>query len=195
MALRPLHLLGSPVLRERSAEVATLDDATRALIDDMFETMDAAQGVGLAANQVGVARRVAVIDAEGQRFAMVNPVLVEVSGRATGEEGCLSIPDIYGEVTRPERVVLEAIGRDGRPFRLEAQGLTARAIQHEIDHLDGILFLDHLGPIRRKMLLARWKKDRRGETGYLKEVKPRAKREGPRPDAASESAPEGAPAD
>ncbi|HEU4699619.1 MAG TPA: peptide deformylase [Gemmatimonadales bacterium] len=176
MPLRPLHLLGSPVLRERSAEVAGLDDEVRALIDDMFETMDAAQGVGLAANQVGVARRVAVIDAEGQRFAMVNPVLVEVSGRATGEEGCLSIPDIYGEVTRPERVVLEALGRDGEPFRLEAQGLTARAIQHEIDHLDGILFLDHLGPIRRKMLLARWKKDHRGDPSYIKPVKPRPAR-------------------
>jgi peptide deformylase len=172
MALLPLHLLGSPVLRERSAEVAELDDEVRRLIDDMFETMEAAQGVGLAANQVGVARRVAVIDADGERFAMVNPVLVEVSGRATGEEGCLSIPDIFGEVTRPERVVLEATGRDGQRFRLEAQGLTARAIQHEIDHLDGILFLDHLGPIRRKMLLARWKKDRRGETGYIKQVKP-----------------------
>jgi peptide deformylase len=172
MALLPLHLLGSPVLRERAAEVAAMDDATRRFIDDMFATMDAAQGVGLAANQVGVARRVAVIDADGQRFAMVNPVLVSVEGRATSEEGCLSIPDIYGEVTRPERVVLEALDREGKPFRLEAQGLTARAIQHEIDHLDGILFLDHLGPIRRKMLLARWKKDRRGETGYIKQVTP-----------------------
>jgi peptide deformylase len=172
MALLPLHLLGSPVLRERAAEVATVDEETRRFIDDMFETMDAAQGVGLAANQVGVARRVAVIDADGQRFAMVNPVLVSVEGRATAEEGCLSIPDIYGEVTRPERVVLEALDRDGQAFRLEAQGLTARAIQHEIDHLDGILFLDHLGPIRRKMLLARWKKSRQGETGYVRQITP-----------------------
>ncbi|MBA2626548.1 MAG: peptide deformylase [Gemmatimonadales bacterium] len=170
MSLLKLHLLGSPVLRQRSPDVATVDDELRSLISDMFETMDAAQGVGLAANQVGVARRVAVVDAEGHRFAMVNPVVVSSEGRATAEEGCLSIPDVFGDVTRPEHVVLEARGADGESFRLEVGGLTARAIQHEIDHLDGILFLDHLGPIRRKMLLARWKKEHRDDRGYLKEV-------------------------
>lgn len=170
MSLLSLHLLGSPVLRQRSAEVAAVDEDVRRVIDDMFETMDAARGVGLAANQVGLARRVAVIDAEGHRFAMVNPVIVETEGRATAEEGCLSIPDIYGDVTRAERVVLEALDRDGRPFRLEAEGLTARAIQHEIDHLDGILFLDHLSLIKRQMLLAKWRRERKDETGYLREV-------------------------
>lgn len=170
MPLLKLHLLGSPVLRQQSAAIAAADDEVRRLIDDMFETMEAAQGVGLAANQVGVARRVAVVDADGHRFAMINPVIVESAGRDTAEEGCLSIPDIFGDVTRPERVVLEALDRDGQPFRLEASGLTARAIQHEIDHLDGILFLDHVGPIRRKMLLARWKKEHRNDTSYLKDV-------------------------
>jgi peptide deformylase len=176
VSLLTLHLLGSPVLRQRGNEIAAVDDEVRRLIDDMFETMDAARGVGLAANQIGVARRVAVIDAEGQRFAMVNPVIVESSGRDTAEEGCLSIPDIYGDVTRPERVVLEALDREGNPFRLEASGLTARAIQHELDHLDGILFLDHLSLMKRQLLLARWKRDHKDDKSYLKEVKPAASR-------------------
>ena len=171
MSLLPLHLLGSPVLRQHADEVTAFDDELRTFIADMFETMDAAEGVGLAANQVGVARRVAVVDADGHRFVMVNPRIVESEGKASAEEGCLSIPDIYAEVTRPERVTLEALDGEGKPFRLEAGGLTARAIQHEIDHLDGILFLDHLGPIRRKMLLARWKKDNRDATGYIRDVK------------------------
>jgi len=174
MSLFKLHLLGSPVLRQRSPEISAMDDELRQIIADMFETMDAARGVGLAANQVGLARRVAVVDAEGQRFAMINPVIVEAAGRATAEEGCLSIPDIFADVTRPERIILEALDAEAKPFRLEAGGLTARAIQHEIDHLDGILFLDHLGPIKRKMLLARWKKEHRDDRSYLKEVTPEA---------------------
>ena len=177
MSVLPLHLLGSPVLRQRSAEVTAVDDDLRTVIDNMFETMDAARGVGLAANQVGVAHRVAVIDAEGQRFAMLNPVIVEAEGRATAEEGCLSIPDIYGDVTRAERVVLEALDREGKPFRLEAGGLTARAIQHEIDHLDGILFLDHLGLMKRRVLLARWKREHKEDTSYIKEVQPATARQ------------------
>jgi peptide deformylase len=171
MSLLPLYLLGQPVLRHRSAEVRLVDDEVRRLIDDMFETMDAARGVGLAANQVGVARRVAVIDAEGQRFAMVDPVIVSAEGRSVAEEGCLSIPELYGDVSRPERVTLEALDREGRPFRLEAEGLVARAVQHEIDHLDGILFLDHLSLMRRRLLLARWKREH-GDAPTIKEVQP-----------------------
>jgi len=171
MSVLPIHLLGSPVLRTRSPEEQGVDDATRAFIDDLFETMRAAKGVGLASNQVGAARRIAVVEAEGHSFAMINPVIVESSGRESAEEGCLSIPEIYGDVTRPERVVLEALGRDGQPFRLEAEGLVARAIQHEIDHLDGILFLDHLSPMRRRLLISRWKREHDGE-GYIKELKP-----------------------
>jgi peptide deformylase len=170
MSLLPLHLLGSPVLRQHSAEVKTVDPEARQLVDDLFETMDASRGVGLAANQVGVARRIAVVDADGDRFAMINPVIVETEGRSIAEEGCLSIPDIYGEVTRPERVVIEALDPLGNPFRKEATGLKARAIQHEIDHLDGILFLDHLSLIRRQMLLARWRREHKDDTGFTKEV-------------------------
>ena len=171
MSLLPLYLLGQPVLRQRSTEVRQVDDEVRRLIGDMFETMDAAKGVGLAANQVGVARRVAVIDAEGRRFAMVNPVIQSAEGRGVAEEGCLSIPDIFGDVTRPERIVLEALDHDGQPFRLEADGLVARAIQHEVDHLDGILFLDHLSLMRRRLLLARWKREH-GDAPTIKEVQP-----------------------
>ncbi len=173
MALLPLHLLGSPVLRERSADVAEVDDRVRAFIANLFETMDAEQGAGLAANQVGVAERIAVVDANGDRFAMVNPRIVESTGAQTGEEGCLSIPDVFADVTRAERVVIEALDEQGQPYRKEATGLAARAIQHEIDHLDGVLFIDKLGPIRRKMILARWKKEHK-DGQYIKTVEPKA---------------------
>ncbi|NNG15245.1 MAG: peptide deformylase [Gemmatimonadales bacterium] len=169
MSLRPLHLLGSPPLRERSSEVATVDEDTRRFIDDLFKTMDAAKGVGLAANQVGVTTRIAVVDADGHRFAMVNPVIVEQEGKDVAEEGCLSIPDLYADVTRSTRVVLEALDRDGCPFRLEAEGLKARVIQHEIDHLDGILFVDRLSPLKRKLLVKRWRKSRKG-AGHIQEI-------------------------
>jgi peptide deformylase len=170
MSLLSLHLLGSPVLRQHSAEVKTVDDEIRRLVADLFETMDAARGVGLAANQVGVARRVAVVDADGDRFVMIDPTIVETEGTFTAEEGCLSIPDVYGDVTRPERVVIEALDQDGTRYRKEAVGLKARAIQHEIDHLDGILFLDHLSLLKRGMLLSRWRREHKDDTGYTKEV-------------------------
>lgn len=170
MSLLSLHLLGSPMLRQHSAEVKTVDNEIRRLVADLFETMDAARGVGLAANQVGVARRVAVVDADGDRFVMIDPTIVETEGGSTAEEGCLSIPEIYGDVTRPERVVIEALDQDGARYRKEATGLKARAIQHEIDHLDGILFLDHLSLLKRGMLLSRWRREHKDDTGYTKEV-------------------------
>jgi peptide deformylase len=170
MSLLPLHLLGSPVLRQHSPEVKTVDDEVRHLVEDMLETRDAAKGIGLAANQVGVSRRVAVVEVDGDRFAMINPRIIETEGRAVAEEGCLSIPDIYGDVTRPDRVVIEALDSAGNRYRKEATGLKARAIQHEIDHLDGILFLDHLSLIKRQMLLARWRREHKDDTGYTKEV-------------------------
>ena len=145
MPVLPLHLLGSPVLRERSAEVQRVDDATRKFIDELFETMDANKGVGLAANQVGVATRVAVVDADGKRIALVNPRITATGGPVEAEEeGCLSIPEIFADVKRPAEVTVEALDRDGKPFSLAATGLLARAIQHEVDHLDGHLFLDRV---------------------------------------------------
>jgi len=170
MSLLRLHLLGSPVLRQRSAEVGNVDDDARRLVVDMFETMDAAKGIGLAANQVGIARRIAVVDADGDRFALIDPVIVEAEGSDTAEEGCLSIPEIYGDVTRPDRIVIEAMDQEGNRYRKEASGLKARAIQHEIDHLDGILFLDHLSLIKRQMLLAKYRREHKDDTGHTKEV-------------------------
>ncbi len=172
MSLRPIHLLGSPVLRERAAEVAAVDAEVRALLEDLFETMRVADGVGLAANQIGVARRVAVVSVEGQDYALVNPVIVERGGKVKQEEGCLSIPDLYADVARPERVVVEAADETGTVRRIEGTGLLGRALQHEIDHLDGILFLDRVGPLKRRRLLAEWQKSREGKTSLLREVTP-----------------------
>jgi peptide deformylase len=170
MSLLRIHLLGSPVLRQHSQEVKTVDDQVRRLVEDMLETMDAAKGIGLAANQVGVSRRVAVVDVDGDRFAMIDPQIIETEGRSVAEEGCLSIPEIYGDVTRPDRIVIEALDASGNRYRKEAVGLKARAIQHEIDHLDGILFLDHLSLVKRQMLLARWRREHKDDTGFTKEV-------------------------
>ena len=168
MTIRDLHLLGSPVLREASAPVKVVDDEVRRFIADLFETMYAAKGVGLAANQVGVATRVAVIDADGHKLALVNPQIVSAAGKEIAEEGCLSIPDIYAEVTRPDMVVMEALDADGKPYRVELEGLAARAVQHEIDHLDGILFLDHLSLLKRKRMLAKYKKEHADDPGFIK---------------------------
>src|SRR2546426_1026222 len=134
-----------------------------------------AKGVGLAANQIGVARRVAVVDIgeDPPPLVLINPVILERGDEhEIAEEGCLSIPEIFGDVERHARVVVDALDSDGKKFRAEALGYKARAIQHEIDHLDGILFLDHLSAVKRSLLLAKWKKSRKGQTGYLKEVTP-----------------------
>lgn len=171
MAVLDIHLLGSPVLRQQSEPIPAVDAEIRKFIDDLFETMDMAKGIGLAANQVGVARRVAVVAPENQRLALVNPVIVSAEGKEREEEGCLSIPDAYGEVTRAERIVVEALDREGKPFRIEAEGLLARAIQHEIDHLDGILFVDHLSTLKRQLLLSRWKREHKDE-GIIRTLQP-----------------------
>jgi len=176
VTVRTLHLLGSPVLRQKSPAVPKVDDAVRRLVDDLFETMHAAKGVGLAANQIGVARRVAVVDIgvdDPPALVLINPVIIERGDEAeSAEEGCLSIPEIFGDVTRAARIVVEALDQDGNRSRVEASGYKARAIQHEIDHLDGILFLDHLSAVKRGLLLSKWKKSRKGQSGYLKEVTP-----------------------
>ena len=176
MTIRQLHLLGSPVLRQRATPVAVVDDAVRELVDDLFETMRAAKGVGLAANQVGIARRVAVVDVgddDPPPLVLINPRIVTARDeRETAEEGCLSIPDLYGDVERALSITLEALDRDGRPYRTDISGFKGRAVQHEIDHLDGVLFLDHLSAVKRGLLLAKWKKARKGQSGYLKEVTP-----------------------
>ncbi len=172
MAVLDIHLVGSAPLRARSTELAAVDDAIRRFVADLFETMDAAKGVGLAANQVGITQRVAVVGVEDDRFAMINPVVVSAEGRIRAEEGCLSMPDLYGEVTRPERIVLEALDEHGQAYHRELDGYVARAVQHEIDHLDGILFFDHLSILKRERLLRRWKKENRG-MGVIRKVVPK----------------------
>ncbi len=164
MALREIELLGAEVLRRPAAPVGEVDDEVRALIDDMFETMYRAEGVGLAAPQVGVSRRVVVVDLgeEGSGpLALADPRVVEKSDEEErAEEGCLSVPGVAALVQRPLRVTIEAAGRRGEPVRLQAEGLLARCLQHEVDHLDGILFLDRVSPLKRRMLLKQWKKQR-----------------------------------
>ena len=164
MAVRELRLWGDDVLRQRAADVVAVDEDVRQLIDDMFETMYQSEGVGLAGPQIGVSRRVIVVDVreEGVKpFALVNPRLVETSSDvAKEEEGCLSMPGITAAVERPARVVVEGLNRDGEPVRIEGDALLARCLQHEIDHLDGILFVDRLSALQRSMLARKWKKRR-----------------------------------
>lgn len=164
MAKMKIEMLGADVLREKAAEIdpATLDADFQRLVDDMFETMYDAQGIGLAGPQVGVGRRVIVVDVKEDGippFALVNPRLVQASeAMEKGEEGCLSIPGVSGVVNRPAEVVVEGLDRHGKPMRIEAGGLLARCLQHELDHLDGILFLDRLSPLKRSMALRKYRK-------------------------------------
>ena len=157
MALRRIVLYPDPVLLRPTQPVERVDDDVRALVDDMVETMNAAPGIGLAANQVGVSKRVCVVDLTtgekpGSLLVLINPRVLESSGRQAGEEGCLSFPDITIEVERAERVRVEALDRDGRPFEMTAEGLLARAILHECEHLDGQVFLRNLSALRREIV-------------------------------------------
>jgi peptide deformylase len=160
--VREVKLFGDPVLRTKAAPVAEVTDTLRSLIDDMFETMYAEDGVGLAAPQVGIGDRVIVIDPripEVAPFALVNPVIIEASEeRERGEEGCLSIPGLKDIVERASKVVVEGLSPDGEPVRMPAEGLLARVLQHEVDHLDGVLFIDRVSPLKRRMLLKKWQK-------------------------------------
>jgi peptide deformylase len=161
----PLRYYGDPVLRRKADALPAVTPDVRDLIEAMFATMYAEEGVGLAAPQVGRSVRVFVVDVEEEegarvKQAFVNPAIVERSGEMVGEEGCLSIPGLRADVKRAARVVVEALDADGKPFRMEAEGLLARALQHEQDHLDGVLFLDRLGPITRRLLEAKWKRVR-----------------------------------
>jgi peptide deformylase len=163
MALREIIKYPDPVLITRSAEVARVDSEVRELVADMVETMHAAPGVGLAANQVGVTLRVAVVDLSvgkdpTQLIVLVNPRVVSTEGSIVEEEGCLSIPGFTEKVERPARVVVEALNFEGALSRLTGEGLLARALLHEIDHLDGILFIEHLSPLKRRLIRKRIQK-------------------------------------
>ena len=145
MAILNIRTVGDPVLRTKAKEVQEITDKTRKLLDNMAETMYAAPGVGLAAPQVGILQRIAVIDVEDEHglIELINPVITEYSQEKNiVEEGCLSIPGKSAKVIRPARVTVKALNREGKEFELKAEGYLARAIQHELDHLDGILFTD-----------------------------------------------------
>ena len=172
MAILPIIETPDPRLRTISKPVEKVDDELRRLMDDMLETMYDAPGIGLAAIQVGVPKRVLVIDlqeeedAEGKPIRhpryFVNPEIVWSSDEAsTYQEGCLSVPEIYAEVDRPERVRVKWLDYDGQPHEEELEGLLATCLQHEMDHLEGILFIDHLSKLKRDMLLKKLEKLRR----------------------------------
>lgn len=167
-----IRVLGDPILRQDTTPVAEVTDELRQLIEDMFTTMYAAEGIGLAAPQVGRTERLAVVDVEGAKYALINPEILTREGSARAEEGCLSIPEVFGEVERPQRVTVRALDVEGSQFELAADELLARAIQHEVDHLHGKLFLDYLGVFKRRSALAQWEKLKKDYPGMIRKVIP-----------------------
>ncbi|HSQ32056.1 MAG TPA: peptide deformylase [Gemmatimonadaceae bacterium] len=171
MSILEIRVLGDPILREETKPVAEITDELRALAGHMFDTMDLARGIGLAAPQVGRSERMAVISVEDQRFVVINPEIVEADGKtAKAEEGCLSIPDVYGDVERPARVRVRALDLDGKTFEVEAGDLLARCLQHEIDHLHGKLFIDYLSVLKRRTALAKWGKEKQKYPGFIRKL-------------------------
>lgn len=172
MAIRRIRHLGDEVLRVPGEAVSEFDDDLRALVKDMFETMYHAEGIGLAAPQIGLSLRLCVLDVQDDegsdagRLALVNPEIVRTSRQTDkSTEGCLSIPGLEEFVTRSAMVTVRATGPNGEPIEVEADGLLARALQHELDHLDGILFIDRVSPLKRRILLKKWKKSQEEDRG------------------------------
>jgi peptide deformylase len=167
MSIKPILTAPDPRLKAVSAPVETVDAETRRLIDDMIESMYAADGIGLAAVQIGAPKRVIVMDLDqkdGKRNprVFVNPKILWASEElATFEEGCLSVPEIWEEVARPAHIRAEHLDRDGKPVILEADGLLATCLQHEMDHLEGVLFIDHLSRLKRSIALRKLQKAKR----------------------------------
>ena len=161
MAVLKVRKYGDPVLRRRATPVAEITPEIRRMIDDMIETMYDEVGIGLAAPQVGISLRLMVVGHEKTMTArvIVNPVIAEQGGEVTAEEGCLSLPGIFAPVTRAEWVRLEGQDLEGQPLSIKARGLTARVFQHEMDHLDGVLFIDRLDAMTRDRIKRRIKKE------------------------------------
>ena len=164
MTIKPLIILPDPVLRQLSKPVERVDDELRKLADDMLETMYDAPGIGLAAIQIGIPLRMLVIDLSKEDepkapMVVVNPEIVHSADeRSVYEEGCLSIPDYYAEVERPATVRAKFLDRDGKQQEITAEGLLATCLQHEIDHLNGVLFIDHISKLKRDMVMRKFKK-------------------------------------
>ena len=153
-----------PRLRKKAEPLATVDDAVRQLADDLLETMYSANGVGLAATQVDVHKRMIVLDVSESRdqpLVLINPEILKLEGKAINEEGCLSLPGIYDKLPRATNIRVRALGRDGQPFELDADGLLAVCIQHEIDHLEGKVFVDYLSELKRQLIRRRLEKERK----------------------------------
>ncbi len=175
MAILPIYVYDQPVLRRKAKTVRAVDETLIKLAEDMFETMHNASGIGLAANQVGVLQRMVVIDITGTEegkdmkpLVLINPEVIHEDGEVTLEEGCLSLPDLRDEVERPEKITVRFLDLELKPQEMTVDGLLARVFQHEIDHLNGVLFFDHLGAVRRRLLTGRLNKMKRGEVevGY-----------------------------
>ena len=159
MAILEIKEYGDPVLREKALPVEEITPEILNLIKDMAETMYTASGVGLAASQVGVPKRIILIDGEEDGLiVLINPMIIKSEGEVVAEEGCLSVPDIYSKVKRSSKVTIKALNENGDPIEITKEDLIARALQHEIDHLDGILFIDRIGRMERQILLNKLKK-------------------------------------
>jgi peptide deformylase len=163
MAFLEVRTYPDPVLRQKAADIKKLDRQLRKLIDDMAETMYEAPGIGLAASQIGKSVRLVVMDLQKPEhqhglIVLVNPRIVEARGTITYEEGCLSVPEYFSHVKRYEEVTVHALDQDEKPVEIQASGLLAVVLQHEIDHLDGKLFIDRMGPIARDIFRRKWKK-------------------------------------
>jgi peptide deformylase len=163
VAVRPIVIYGDPVLREKAEPVEEIDREIKILVRDMIATLQEAKGLGLAAPQVGVSKRIFVADLSALDLAeslrvFINPEILETSGEVILEEGCLSFPGIYQKISRPEKIRIRALDLEGRQFEMETSGMMARAILHEYDHLDGILFIDYLSTISRTLMKGKLKK-------------------------------------
>lgn len=173
MSVLDIRVLGDPILRERTAPVSAVTDELRALIADLFATMNAAEGIGLAAPQVGRRERVFVMDVDDNPMAMVNPEIILREGSERAEEGCLSIPEIFGDVDRAARIIVRALDAAGEPFEIELTDLSARCVQHELDHLDGKLFIDYMSLIKRKFTARKWVKEAGSYPNFIRKLEPR----------------------
>ena len=171
MSILDIRVLGDPVLRKETNIVAGVTDDIRKLIDDMFETMYAAEGIGLAAPQVGHTERITVMHVEDAKYALINPEITSSQGSIRGEEGCLSIPDVFGEVDRASAVTVSALNEKGEEIEIEGTELLARCLQHEIDHLHGKLFVDYLSVLKRRAALAKWETLKGDYPGYIRKVR------------------------
>ena len=172
MAVLPIVVLGTPILRQETIPVAGVTDELRALADDMIETMRAAEGIGLAAPLVGRTERLCVVEVETQAFTLFNPEIIHREGTIKWEEGCLSIPEVFGWVERSQMVRVRALDRNGEVIEVEGTDLLAVCLQHEIDHLHGRLFLDHLSFLKRRAALAKWEEEKAKYPGLLRVLKP-----------------------